>query len=250
MGSSGSLCAAKSVPRAIKLPRSVCITLPVPFNELDSICEQANRECLTVAIAMIDVDHFKAYNDRYGHPKGDDALRSVAAALQSFARRTDFVARYGGEECVIIFPSMDSPESALLRLAGAIDALGIAHEGPPFGRLTVSCGCAVFQPGSAMTPAMLNACNNLLYEAKAGGRSRMAPPSSPRMNWQRKASLREPIRQMPIDPSDWRQILFALIVFVLREGLDERAGRGLGGQTLDSGIDKAGVVGAVDSCRS
>lgn len=99
--------------------------------ELIRVCEQAHREQLAVSIAMIDVDHFKAFNDRYGHSKGDEALRRVAGALQSIARRTDFVTRYGGEEFVIVFPGMDSPEPALLRLAAAMDTLEIAHSGSP-----------------------------------------------------------------------------------------------------------------------
>ena len=142
-------------------------------NELARVCEQAKQDGQKIAVAMIDVDYFKAYNDRYGHLKGDDALRGVASALKSVARRTDLVARYGGEEFVAIFPDMAQPDFILRRLAAAIEALDIPHGASPLGRLTISCGCVVFDAGCGMTPAeFLAAGDEALYEAKNGGRNR------------------------------------------------------------------------------
>src|SRR5262245_59387599 len=122
---------------------------------------------------MIDVDHFKHYNDHYGHIEGDGALRGIAAAILSIARRADFVARYGGEEFMVVFPGMDDPEPALVRLDAEIQALAMPHKGSPFGRVTISCGCVVFQPGDPLVPkAMVKACDDALYEAKEQGRNR------------------------------------------------------------------------------
>ncbi len=141
--------------------------------ELARLCTQARVQEQVLTVAMIDVDYFKTYNDRYGHPAGDEALRGVAAALQSIARRTDLVARYGGEEFVVVFPGMDKPEPVLQRLELAIEALGLVHGASPLGRLTISCGCVVFETGTATEPAALLArVDALLYEAKAAGRNR------------------------------------------------------------------------------
>ena len=142
-------------------------------SELARICVQANFQRDVLSIAMIDVDHFKSFNDHYGHLKGDEVLKEVAATIWSVARRSDFVARYGGEEFVVIFPGMDAPESTLLRLFSAIGSLGIAHVASPFGNVTISCGCMVFQSDGNLTPAaLLKACDEALYEAKAAGRNR------------------------------------------------------------------------------
>lgn len=143
-------------------------------SELVRICMQAQQLRQTVTVAMIDVDHFKAYNDHYGHLQGDQGLRRVAGALQSITRSSDLVARYGGEEFVMVFLDLAHPEPALGRLTSAIEALDIAHRGSPFGRLTISCGCVVVGPGGMLTPAgLLAACDDALYEAKALGRNQL-----------------------------------------------------------------------------
>ena len=141
--------------------------------ELTRICVQANHQRDVLSIAMIDVDHFKSFNDHYGHLKGDEVLKEVATTIWSVARRSDFVARYGGEEFVVIFPGVEAPESTLLRLFSAIGSLGITHALSPFGNVTISCGCVVFQSDGNLTPAaLLKACDDALYEAKAAGRNR------------------------------------------------------------------------------
>lgn len=144
-------------------------------SELARICIQARETQDCVAVVMIDVDYFKSYNDHYGHPQGDDALRRVAEAIQSVARRSDFAARYGGEEFVVVLAGMADPQPALERLAAAVEALGIPHAGSPFGRITVSCGCAVIRSADAdkLVPrALLKASDEALYSAKANGRNR------------------------------------------------------------------------------
>lgn len=149
-------------------------------SELARICMQAAQKPMPVAVAMIDVDYFKAYNDRYGHVLGDEALRSVATALHSIARRSDFVARYGGEEFVIVFPDLENPEPVLERLHAAIAGLELVHQASPFGRITVSCGCVVFASCEGITPdRLLRVCDAALYEAKSLGRNRYVVQSAP-----------------------------------------------------------------------
>jgi diguanylate cyclase (GGDEF)-like protein len=123
------------------------------------------------AVVMLDLDHFKNVNDRYGHPAGDVVLRWLGGLLRTAARRTDFVARYGGEEFV-----------AILRDAGASDALAWAErlrlairEAPPPGvpeTVTASLGVAVWRPGDS-AGYVVDRADRALYAAKEGGRDRV-----------------------------------------------------------------------------
>jgi diguanylate cyclase (GGDEF)-like protein len=135
---------------------------------------RAMRTNEPLALLMIDSDHFKAYNDRYGHAAGDTCLRRIASALQAVPRRpADLVARYGGEEFVILLPNTDS--SGAVELAGKvlamIRALGIRHADAPGGRVSVSVGIAA---GRLALPEegrhLLEKADKALYAAKAGGR--------------------------------------------------------------------------------
>lgn len=142
-------------------------------SELPRICIRASETGDAICIGMIDVDHFKAYNDRYGHLEGDTALRKIAFALQSVARQSDFVARYGGEEFAFVLTGMRDPEPILKRFASVIETLEIVHEGSPTGYLTISCGCVVFHSCANLSPILLlKASDETLYEAKASGRNR------------------------------------------------------------------------------
>jgi len=125
-----------------------------------------------LCLGMVDIDHFKAYNDRYGHVAGDDVLRRVAGALQESVRRSDFVARYGGEEfTVVIFGTADA-QAALDRMAAAVRDLDIAHEASQYGRLTISAGCVVAEPARTISPReLLRQGDAALYAAKSAGRN-------------------------------------------------------------------------------
>jgi diguanylate cyclase (GGDEF)-like protein len=127
-----------------------------------------------LSLLMIDVDHFKAYNDLYGHPGGDRVLTRVAAAMKAALRRpSDFIARYGGEEFAVILPET-SPEGALMvaeRLREAVEELGIAHAQSSAGpHVTVSIGAASSNMPEAL--GLMLAADNALYEAKHAGRNR------------------------------------------------------------------------------
>jgi diguanylate cyclase (GGDEF)-like protein len=146
------------------------------FNEtIDREFGRARRHWQPLSLIMMDIDLFKSFNDRYGHPAGDACLRAVAAAVQGvLSRPCDLVARYGGEEIAILLPDTD--------LAGAINVLGhipvsvrslaIAHEGSPHGIVTLSAGVAVWTPGGriATAAALVEAADAALYAAKARGR--------------------------------------------------------------------------------
>lgn len=129
----------------------------------------------TLMLAMIDVDWFKRYNDRYGHPAGDACLRSIARILATNVRgEHDLVARYGGEEFAIVARLSDSRDPRVIgrALHGAIASAEIEHEGSPFARVTLSIGVALSTPADRMTPEglLLNA-DRALYRAKLDGRN-------------------------------------------------------------------------------
>jgi diguanylate cyclase (GGDEF)-like protein len=138
----------------------------------------AARHQRPLALVMVDVDHFKNYNDTYGHVAGDEALKRVAAALQSCCQRSaDVAARYGGEEFAMVLPDTDA-EGALHIAQSALEAvaaLQIPHATCPVGaHLSVSMGVAMLLPGSTMRPGhLVAAADEALYRAKAQGRNRV-----------------------------------------------------------------------------
>ncbi|MDB5851402.1 MAG: hypothetical protein JWP29_5154 [Rhodoferax sp.] len=130
-----------------------------------------------LALAMMDVDWFKQYNDRYGHQAGDDCLRLVAGILGSYVRRAgDLAARYGGEEFVFVAPGLDAAE--MLHLAEAIRSVvehrGVPHLLSPFGKVTLSIGVAVVVPTAHGNPeVLLRQADEALYRAKSQGRNQV-----------------------------------------------------------------------------
>jgi diguanylate cyclase (GGDEF)-like protein len=134
-----------------------------------------SKEPLTTM--LIDVDHFKAFNDGYGHQAGDETLRRVAQALQSEAGAGHVVARFGGEEMALLAAGIEEHEAEALagRLRRAVEALAIPHAGSPdFGVVTVSIGgtCIVPLPGRS-APGALQLADENLYAAKRSGRNRV-----------------------------------------------------------------------------
>ena len=138
-----------------------------------------------LSVVLLDVDHFKRFNDRYGHQAGDDVLRQVAAALKSALRRpTDMVARYGGEEFVCLLPDTELDSALLLarQIGRAVQDCRIEHAEAPGGVLTVSLGLCT-RSGVAATgspAALLGGADAQLYAAKASGRNQAhAAPLQP-----------------------------------------------------------------------
>ncbi|MFZ5526165.1 MAG: GGDEF domain-containing protein [Pseudomonadota bacterium] len=132
-----------------------------------------------LSLLIMDVDHFKAYNDRYGHPAGDECLRQVALALQGNLRHpADMVARFGGEEFVVVMQEADEAAALIAaeRLRQAVEALHMRHEGSACSAVvTVSVGTATLCPHgeAAVADRLLSHADRALYEAKRGGRNQV-----------------------------------------------------------------------------
>lgn len=130
-----------------------------------------------VGLMVIDIDHFKAYNDHYGHPQGDDCLRQVATAMQLHSRSADLVVRFGGEEFVVLMAeaSPEAAEPAAERIRRCVETLQIPNAGlSPRAVVTVSVGVAVLPPETEMTADdILSHADQALYQAKRWGRNRI-----------------------------------------------------------------------------
>jgi diguanylate cyclase (GGDEF)-like protein len=137
--------------------------------------QRARRSGESLSILFVDVDHFKAYNDGYGHQAGDDALACVARCISGNIRRPgDSAARYGGEEFVIVLPATTGPGamSVAETIRNEVFSLGIEHAGSVRGRITVSIGVATWQGKKSDTvESVVKAADEALYSAKAAGRN-------------------------------------------------------------------------------
>ena len=145
---------------------------------LDESWQAAARARVPLALLMIDADHFKAFNDAYGHPEGDGALQAVAGCIRRSLRRPgDLGARYGGEEFAVLLLGLDAVGALSMAetIRGGVLALGIAHRGNPAGLVTVSIGVAVARPRFGETAGLLvREADAALYEAKNSGRNQVA----------------------------------------------------------------------------
>ena len=141
--------------------------------------ERARRNGQPCSLILLDVDHFKKYNDRYGHVAGDECLRLVARAIDGGTRRpTDLAARYGGEEFAVILPDTDLDGARLVaeNIRSAIARLGIEHADSAFGHVSASLGVFTSRPAQDECDASswVRSADALLYQAKTAGRNRMA----------------------------------------------------------------------------
>jgi diguanylate cyclase (GGDEF)-like protein len=126
---------------------------------------------------MIDLDHFKAYNDRYGHAAGDEVLRLVAQRIQAEIRPADRLYRYGGEEFLILLrdTGLEEGETVATRIARGITTLGMPHQrNEPWGVVTVSAGVAAIDPSSPAVGDCVGDADTALYRSKASGRNTVA----------------------------------------------------------------------------
>ncbi len=140
--------------------------------------QRAARGGLALAVVLIDVDQFKAYNDHYGHPAGDECLRRVASILAREVRRSgELVARYGGEEFVLVLPGADTEEARAVaeRVRRAVEEAGIEHVGTGTTPVvTISAGVVSGRPRHASdAEALLREADVALYLAKQQGRNRV-----------------------------------------------------------------------------
>ncbi len=141
---------------------------------------RAARDKRPLSVALIDVDWFKSYNDRYGHPAGDACLRQLARVFEAGVMRSgDLIARYGGEEFVLIAPDTDlnGIRTIARYLCQEVFALALEHADSPYGRVSVSIGVATAYPHQGSKPLQLvQQADAALYRAKQQGRHRVAGP--------------------------------------------------------------------------
>lgn len=143
---------------------------------MDMEWKRSRRSRTPLGLLLIDVDHFKAYNDACGHLKGDEALRLIASCLKSFARRPeDVCARYGGEEFVLLFPGMtkDNLSAMAEQIRAAVELLKLDHPAT-HGLLTISIGgvSSSASPSESTPSGLIHAADTALYKAKNDGRNR------------------------------------------------------------------------------
>jgi len=146
---------------------------------LETEWKRAQRAGTAVGLVMIDIDHFKAYNDRRGHQQGDECLRMVATALaDALPRSGDSVSRYGGEEFAVILPSTDlaGTRGVAESLRARVEGLQLPGAAPATAAwVTISCGAASVVPSvDAALLDLTRRADEALYRAKSAGRNRVA----------------------------------------------------------------------------
>jgi diguanylate cyclase (GGDEF)-like protein len=142
---------------------------------LERELHRAARRRVSLAVMMMDVDHFKVFNDTFGHEAGDVVLRSVAQCFQQFVRSEDIVCRYGGEEFVIILPEI-SEELALERadtIRRNVNNLRLKFNGKTLRPITISIGLAMYPDPARDAADLLRMADRALYDAKHAGRDRI-----------------------------------------------------------------------------
>lgn len=162
---------------ATRDPMTGCLNRRAFFGAADPLYEQLKAEGEEVCCIMSDIDHFKSFNDRYGHAVGDQVIKSVAKCLGTDLREVDMLCRYGGEEFCIMLPGA-TPEQAVevaerLRLAIETNA-GAAVRDIPGIRITSSFGVASIRGGAKDPAELIDQADNALYQSKQTGRNRVS----------------------------------------------------------------------------
>lgn len=136
---------------------------------------RADRRNEPVSVLVLDVDHFKHFNDNFGHGAGDMILRYLGELLRDHTRGADIVARYGGEEFVVMLPATQGAEAGVCaeNLRMMASRMSIAYEGRVLPQLTVSIGVASYPVDGRDINTLINAADGALYRAKRGGRNRV-----------------------------------------------------------------------------
>jgi diguanylate cyclase (GGDEF)-like protein/PAS domain S-box-containing protein len=148
---------------------------------LEREIRRALRSDQSVGIMMLDLDHFKKFNDTYGHDAGDAVLRETAAFLKQSVRAEDIVCRFGGEEFVVILPLADAKitQARAERIRFKLHELTVLHQGKSVGSVTLSAGVAALPSHAESAKALLEAADAALYRAKREGRDRVVVAPMP-----------------------------------------------------------------------
>jgi diguanylate cyclase (GGDEF)-like protein len=147
------------------------------IQSLDLELRRAKRYEYPISLMMLDIDHFKIYNDTHGHVAGDRVLKQVARVIKETVRHTDILARYGGEEFagILIKTNLDDGCQIAERVRKAVEEFVIDHEKTqPQGRLTVSVGISTLGSKISSLQGLVKTADEALYEAKRTGRNRVA----------------------------------------------------------------------------
>jgi diguanylate cyclase (GGDEF)-like protein len=143
---------------------------------LEAAWKRSYRESRELSLLMIDVDHFKRFNDSYGHVEGDACLRSVARAITAaVTRECDIICRYGGEEFAVILDLTNSEGTRLVgeRIRRSVASLDLPHSGSAIGHVSISVGCATTIATGKHFADLITMADTALYEAKRAGRNRV-----------------------------------------------------------------------------
>ncbi len=146
--------------------------------DLGTLIHKAERENQPLGVFLLDIDHFKSYNDQNGHMEGDELLKAMARLIRKSLRPGDLAGRYGGEEFLIAMPQTDRDGALTVarRLREAIESYPFPHgEKQPLGKLTISGGVAAFPSDGAQSGDLIRGADLALYEAKRAGRNRVLP---------------------------------------------------------------------------
>ena len=137
---------------------------------------RASRAGASVAVILLDIDHFKRFNDNFGHAAGDHVLREFAKVFRATTRESDVACRYGGEEFVLLMPdaTLDVARRRAEQICKSVRAMRVEFESQPLGGVSVSAGVAAFPANGTTAKEILEAADRALYSAKELGRDRVA----------------------------------------------------------------------------
>jgi diguanylate cyclase (GGDEF)-like protein len=155
-------------------------------NRMDLEWKRSTREKKPLSVMIIDVDKFKNYNDTFGHQQGDVALQTVASTVKkSLSRSTDFAARWGGEEFVILLPTTDATGAGLVaeKVRREIEKAVVPCDNAKGEKITVSVGVSTQTPAPGLTiGSFISIADEALYKAKETGRNRVVLGGEPQAN--------------------------------------------------------------------
>ena len=143
------------------------------LDALERELQLAVRHVQPLSVIMLDIDHFKTFNDTFGHDAGDTVIAAVSEVLRRAVRQSDFVCRYGGEEFLVLLPQARADIAAGIaeKLRGEVEGLALHHQGQALGRITISAGIAAFPEIDGGHAGLIEAADKALYRSKRNGRN-------------------------------------------------------------------------------